>query len=75
MRWPFKKKAENAVIHSFEKGLRMMQVSLYKKLESEYSPTMAGEPAGVLAAQVVNYLKGEDIMAVTELRRTTQIAN
>src|SRR5712692_2871990 len=66
MRWPFKKKAENALIHSFEMGLRMMQVSLYKKLQSEYSPTMAGEPAGVLAAQVVNYLKGEDIMAVTE---------
>jgi hypothetical protein len=27
---------------------------------------MAGEPACVLAAQVVNYLKGEDIMAVME---------
>jgi hypothetical protein len=66
MRWPFKKKTESALIHSFETGLRMIQVSMFKNLKSEYSRTMAEEPAGVLAAQVGNYLKGEDVVAVME---------
>jgi hypothetical protein len=66
MLWPFEKKAEDALIHSFETGLRVIQVCLCKKLESQYSATMAGGPACVLAAQVVNYLKGEDVMAVME---------
>jgi hypothetical protein len=36
------------------------------KLRSQYSTKMAEESAEVLAAQVVNYLKGEDIAAVME---------
>lgn len=44
----------------------MIQVSLFKTVASQYSATMAREPASLLAAQIVNYLKGEDIMAVLE---------
>jgi hypothetical protein len=64
--WPFKKTIEKRLIRSFETGLREIQVSLYMRLRSQYSATMAEEPAGLLAAQVVNYLKGEDIAAVIE---------
>ena len=66
MRWPFKRNAEDELVPSFEMGLRVIQVCLCKNLKSQYSATMAGEPASLLAAQVVNYLKGEDIMAVME---------
>ena len=66
MRWPFRRNAEDELVPSFEMGLRVIQVCLCKTLKSQYSATMAGEPASLLAAQVVNYLKGEDIMAVME---------
>jgi hypothetical protein len=66
MRWPFKKTIENNLIRSFETGLRMVQVSLFTRLHRQYSATMPEEAAKVMAAQVVNYLKGEDLLAVME---------
>jgi hypothetical protein len=66
MRWPFKKTIENSLIRSFETGLRMVSVSLYKKLTEQYLVSMPDETARVLAAQVGNYLRGEDIQAVME---------
>jgi hypothetical protein len=64
MWWPFKKTGERRIVLSFEMGLRLIQVSLFTTLRAQYSLTMAQESASVLAAQVVNYLKGEDIVAV-----------
>ncbi len=61
-----KKTIEKSLIRSFETGLRLIQVSLYATLHSQYSATMPEDPASVLAAQVVNYLKGEDIVAVID---------
>jgi hypothetical protein len=66
MWWPLKKTTEKRLIQSFETGLRVIQVSLYSRLDAQYSLTMEKESAGVLAAQVVNYLKGEDILASME---------
>jgi hypothetical protein len=66
MQWPFKKTIENNLIRSYETGLRMVQVSLFTKLQRRYLLTMPEESAEVLAAQVVNYLKGEDLVAVME---------
>jgi hypothetical protein len=65
-RWPFRKAIEKRLIRSFETGLRLIQVSLYTRLQSQYSAAMPKESAKVLAAQVVNYLKGEDIIAVMD---------
>jgi hypothetical protein len=61
MRWPFQKSIETRIVQSFERGWRLIQVSLYSRLTSQYSATMPEESAGILAAQVVNYLKGDDI--------------
>jgi hypothetical protein len=53
----FFKRAER----SFETCLRAIQVDLFADLSSIYSSQMEGEAAKTLAAQVVNFLKGEDI--------------
>lgn len=45
----------------FDTCLRAIQVDLYADLKNIYSSQMDGEAAGALAAQVVNFLKGEDI--------------
>ena len=47
----------------------MVQVSLFTRLHRQYSATMPEEAAKVMAAQVVNYLKGEDLLAVMETHR------
>ena len=65
MWWPIKK-TEKRIVRFFEKGLRLIQVTLFARLHLQYSTTMEKESAGVLAAQVVNYLKGEDIELVIE---------
>ena len=64
--WLWKKHAEKRLIDNFERGLRFIQVSLYTKLEAQYSATMEQESAKVLAAQVTNYLKGDDVGAVMQ---------
>jgi hypothetical protein len=46
---------------SYEKGLRYIQVTLYTMLKTHYSADMDVESASVLAAQVVNFLKGDAI--------------
>lgn len=52
---------------SFETDCRLIQVSLFGRLKAEYSLTWDDEgSAGLLAAQVGNYLKGDDIAAVIE---------
>lgn len=62
---PFKKSPDlEASLEFFEQGLRYVQVTLFVMLKSRYSAEMDGESASVLAAQVVNYLKGEDIKGV-----------
>jgi hypothetical protein len=66
MWWPFKKTIEKSLIRSFETGMRVMQVSLCSRLDAQYSLTMEKESAAVLAVQVVNYLKGEDIVDLME---------
>jgi hypothetical protein len=66
MRWPFQKSSEARIVRSFETGLRLIQVTLYSRLKSQYSATMPEESAGILAAQVVNYLKGDDIAVVIQ---------
>jgi hypothetical protein len=53
----FLKRAER----SFETCLRLIQVDLCADLRNIYSSQMDGEAARTLAAQVVNFLKGEDI--------------
>lgn len=45
----------------FETCLRAIQVDLYADLRNIYSSQMDSEAASALAAQVVNFLKGEDI--------------
>jgi hypothetical protein len=66
MWWPFKRTIEKRIVRSFERDLRLIQVSLFTKLKAEYSLTMEPESASLVAAQVVNYLKGEDIDEVME---------
>ncbi len=66
MWWPFKKAIEKRIVRSFERDLRLIQISLFTKLKAKYSLTMEDESASLVAAQVVNYLKGEDIAAVIE---------
>ena len=53
----FLKRAEQ----SFETCLRAIQVDLFSDVSNIYSSRMDGEAAKTLAAQVVNFLKGEDI--------------
>jgi len=60
----FLKRAER----SFETCLRVIQVDLFTDLRHIYSSQMDGEEAGTLAAQVVNFLKGEDIEELPGLR-------
>ncbi len=64
MKWPWKKSPEQEIAQAFELGCRLIQVSLYLDLTRRFLETMEMEPAGLLAAQVVNYLKGDDITAV-----------
>ena len=45
----------------FAACLRAIQVDLFADLRNIYSSQMDGEAARTLAAQVVNFLKGEDI--------------
>jgi hypothetical protein len=45
----------------FATCLRAIEVDLYADLDKVYSSQMDREVAGTLAAQVVNFLKGEDI--------------
>jgi hypothetical protein len=66
MWWPFKRTIEKRIVRSFERDLRLIQVSLFTKLKSSYSLTMEDQSASLVAAQVVNYLKGDDIAAVIE---------
>jgi hypothetical protein len=66
MFWPFKTRTEKALVKQFEMGLRLIQVSLFATLKSRYAETMGSESATFLAAQVVNYLKGEDIALVID---------
>lgn len=66
MRWPFQKSSEARIVRSFESGLRLIQVTLFSRLKSQYSATMPEESAKTLAAQVVNYLKGDDIAVVIQ---------
>ena len=42
----------------------MIQVSLYNQFVKEFSREMEKETAGVVAAQVINYLKGDNIITV-----------
>jgi hypothetical protein len=49
------------VDEAFAVCLRLLQVDLFADLENIYSSQMDGHAAGTLAAQVVNFLKGEDI--------------
>jgi hypothetical protein len=53
-----------ASIEMFEQGLRYVQVTLCTVLQRHYSAAMSSESATLLAAQVVNHLKGEDIEVV-----------
>ena len=66
MRWPFQKTTEARIVQSFETGLRLIQVSLFSRLKAQYLATMPEESAKTVAAQVVNYLKGDDIALVIE---------
>jgi hypothetical protein len=59
----FLKRAER----SFATCLRTIQVDLYAKLENIYSSQMDHNAAGTLAAQVVNFLKGEDIEEIARV--------
>ena len=59
----FSKRAEWSFAQAeeaFAVSLRALQVDLYADLRNIYSLQMDGEVAGALAAQVVNFLKGED---------------
>ena len=51
----------------YEQGLRVIQVTLYHALSEKYALTLDLENAKILAAQVVNYLKGEDIEDITQI--------
>jgi hypothetical protein len=64
MWWPFKKTIQNRLVGSFLSALRIIQVSLCAEASSQHSPTMTGDSARVLAAQVANDLTGEDVEAV-----------
>ena len=60
----FLKRAER----SFETCLRLTQVALCDDLRDIYSSQMDGEAASTLAAQVVNFLKGEDIDEIARIK-------
>ncbi len=60
----FLKRAER----SFETCLRVIQVDLFAELSNTYSSQMDGETAKTLAAQVVNFLKGEDIEEIARVK-------
>lgn len=51
---------------AYEQGLRLVQVTLCRILSAKYEQTLELETAKTLAAQVVNYLKGEDIEDVMQ---------
>jgi hypothetical protein len=57
---------------SFEMCLRAIQVDLYADLRNIYSSQMDGEAASALAAQVVNFLKGEDIDEIPRVSDETR---
>jgi hypothetical protein len=48
-------------VELYERGLRDTQVALYTMLKTDYSAEMDVESAGVLAAQVANFLQGEAV--------------
>jgi hypothetical protein len=50
--------------HSFDSALRIVQVSLFSDLLAQYSSEMDSGVAATLAAQVTNFLKGEDIVEI-----------
>ena len=52
---------------SFATCLRQGQVDLYSDLHNTYSSEMDDESARTLAAQVVNFLKGEDIEEIARV--------
>ena len=60
----FLKRAER----SFSRCLRLIQVDLYSELSNIYSSQMDVETANTLAAQVVNFLKGEDIEEIARAK-------
>ena len=60
----FLKRAER----SFATCLRAIQVDLFADLSNIYSSQMDGEAASALAAQVVNFLKGEDIEEIARVK-------
>src|SRR5271157_5954999 len=60
----FLKRAER----SFATCLRAIQVDLFADLSNIYSSQMEGEAASALAAQVVNFLKGEDIEEIARVK-------
>ena len=51
----------------FDTCLRAIQVDLYSDLHNIYSSQMDGNAAGTLAAQVANFLKGEDIEEIARV--------
>ncbi len=51
----------------FATCLRAIQVDLYADLRNIYSSQMDGKAASALAAQVVNFLKGEDIDQIARI--------
>ena len=60
----------------FATCLRAIQVDLYADLRNIYSSQMDSEAASALAAQVVNFLKGEDndeILRVSDETRRSVI--
>jgi hypothetical protein len=59
----FLKRAER----SFETCLRAIQVDLFTDLHNIYSTQMDRDAAGILAAQVVNFLKGEDVDEIARI--------
>ena len=57
----FQKPTLKQTVDTFNEQLRVIRVVLYADLKDEYSHEYETETAGVLAAQVVNYLQGEDL--------------
>ena len=56
----------------FATCLRAIQVDLFAGLQNIYSSQMEGEAASALAAQVVNFLKGEDIDEILRVSDETR---
>ena len=52
---------------SFTTCLRVVQVDLFSDLRAKYSSEMNREAASTLAAQVVNFLKGEEIEEIVRV--------